>query len=107
LFINLSPPGAKVLPIASPPQQAVRTNTDPEDCLAMKQRLFRPALLVACSIALLAKMGFAHAEKFTIAAISDTQNYTDVTKPQPRGINTFIQQMQYLAETRTDKIWCL
>ncbi len=73
----------------------------------MKQRLFRPALLVACSIALLAKMGFAHAEKFTIAAISDTQNYTDVTKPQPRGINTFIQQMQYLAETRTDKIWCL
>jgi hypothetical protein len=69
----------------------------------MKQRLFRPALLVACSIALLADMGLAHAEKFTIAAISDTQNYTDVSKPQPRGIDTFIQQMQYLAETRTDK----
>ncbi len=45
----------------------------------------------------------AHAEKFTIAVISDTQNYTDVTLPQPRGINTFIQQMQYLADNKKNK----
>lgn len=45
----------------------------------------------------------ASAEKFTIAVVSDTQNYTDVTLPQPRGINTFINQMRYLVDTKDQK----
>ncbi|MCG8707432.1 metallophosphoesterase [Brenneria sp. 4F2] len=56
-----------------------------------------------CGVAALIASGSAHAEKFTVAVISDTQNYTDVTLPQPRGVNTFMQQMQYLVDTRKEK----
>lgn len=40
---------------------------------------------------------------FTIGVISDTQNYVDLLKPQPLGVDTFKQQMQYLVDTRADK----
>jgi hypothetical protein len=43
------------------------------------------------------------AEKFTMAVVSDTQNYSDVTLPQPRGVDTFMQEMQYLADKREEK----
>jgi hypothetical protein len=45
----------------------------------------------------------AHAAKFTVGVISDTQNYVDVTFAQPRGIDTFVQQMQYIADTKVEK----
>jgi hypothetical protein len=45
----------------------------------------------------------AQADKFTIGVISDTQNYVDITLPQPRGVDTFVQQMQYLADTKAEK----
>ncbi|WP_392559440.1 hypothetical protein [Orbus mooreae] len=54
-------------------------------------------------LALIISTTSAYAEKLTIAVISDTQNYTDVTLPQPRGVNTFIQQMQYLADNKENK----
>ncbi len=43
------------------------------------------------------------AEVFTIAVVSDTQNYSDITLAQPRGADTFAQQMRYLVETRDAK----
>lgn len=58
---------------------------------------------VAFSAALLGAAVPAWAEAFTIAVVSDTQNYADVTLPQPRGAATFDQQMRYLVETRQDK----
>jgi hypothetical protein len=39
---------------------------------------------------------------FTIAVISDTQNYSDFTYPQPASINNFIAQTQYLASNMND-----
>ncbi|MFE8046573.1 metallophosphoesterase [Brenneria goodwinii] len=60
-------------------------------------------VLRVCGVVALLGSGAAHAEKFTVAVISDTQNYTDVTLPQPRGVNTFVQQMQYLVDTRKEK----
>lgn len=47
--------------------------------------------------------GAAWAQNFTIAVVPDTQNYSDVTLPQPRGEATFVQQMQYLADQRAEK----
>ncbi|WP_245426968.1 metallophosphoesterase [Pleomorphomonas carboxyditropha] len=65
---------------------------------------FRTELTAAVFGAMLAAGVFpASAEKFTVAVVSDTQNYTDVTLPQPRGVNTFIQQMQYLVDSRKEK----
>ncbi|MDP1007980.1 hypothetical protein, partial [Klebsiella pneumoniae] len=58
---------------------------------------------VAFSAALLSAAVPAWAEVFTIAVVSDTQNYADITQPQPRGADTFDQQMRYLVETRQDK----
>lgn len=55
-----------------------------------------------CTVLLMATAP-AWAEKFTVAVVSDTQNYSDVTLPQPRGVDTFIQQMQYLVDTREEK----
>ena len=57
------------------------------------------ALLVATVFS----VPMAHAEKFTIAVISDTQNYVDASYPQPRGINAFMQQMQYIVDTKAAK----
>lgn len=45
----------------------------------------------------------AWAEKFNIAVVPDTQNYSDITLPQPRGADIFTQQMQYLADNRDDR----
>lgn len=61
------------------------------------------SLLAACCLTLCLALQPAHAEKFTIAVISDTQNYTDISKPQPRGIDVFIGQMQYLVDAHKDK----
>lgn len=45
----------------------------------------------------------AWAEVFTVAVVSDTQNYADITLPQPRGADTFDQQMRYLIDTQQEK----
>lgn len=37
---------------------------------------------------------------FTVAVISDTQNYVDATHPQPFNKNIFLDQTRYLAENR-------
>ncbi|NQE65405.1 hypothetical protein E1H18_1186 [Caulobacter sp. RHG1] len=58
---------------------------------------------LALSLALAATATAALAEVFTVAVVSDTQNYSDITLPQPRGANTFEQQMRYLADTRQEK----
>lgn len=43
------------------------------------------------------------AEVFTVAVVSDPQNYSDILTPQPRGEDTFTQQMRYLVRTRAEK----
>lgn len=58
---------------------------------------------LVCVLATLCLGTTAHAEVFTIAVISDTQNYTDASKPQPRGVNVYLQQMRYLADTQKEK----
>jgi hypothetical protein len=58
---------------------------------------------LALSGALLASAAPAWAEVFIIAVVSDTQNYSDVTLAQPRGADTFTQQMRYLVSTREEK----
>jgi hypothetical protein len=45
----------------------------------------------------------ARAAKFTVGVISDTQNYVDASFAQPRGIDVFVQQTQYIADTRAEK----
>ncbi len=39
-------------------------------------------------------------EFFTIAVISDTQNYVDGTQPQPLNVNFFLDQTRYLARKK-------
>lgn len=58
---------------------------------------------LALGVALLATAVPAWAQVFTVAVVSDTQNYSDVTLPQPRGADTFEQQVRYLVETRDEK----
>jgi hypothetical protein len=41
-------------------------------------------------------------EFFTIAVISDTQNYVDGTQPQPSNESFFLDQTSYLAEKKHD-----
>lgn len=65
-----------------------------------------PSTLIAALLGtatILVAAGPAGASTFTIAVVSDTQNYTDVTLPQPRGVNTFVEQMQYLVDARDEK----
>jgi hypothetical protein len=45
----------------------------------------------------------AQAERCTVAVISDTQNYVDASFPQPRGVDTVMQQMQYIVDTKAAK----
>lgn len=59
--------------------------------------------VLALAAAVLAGAVPAWAQVFTVAVVSDTQNYSDVTLPQPRGADTFDQQMRYLIETREEK----
>lgn len=61
------------------------------------------AAALALGAAVIGSTAPAWAEIFTIAVVSDTQNYSDVTLPQPRGADTFAQQMRYLVETREEK----
>ena len=58
---------------------------------------------LALGATLLASAAPAWAEVFTVAVVSDTQNYSDITLAQPRGAETYAQQMQYLADTRAEK----
>ena len=58
---------------------------------------------LALGAALVASAAPAWAEVFTVAVVSDTQNYSDITLAQPRGAQTFEQQMRYLVSTRHDK----
>lgn len=53
--------------------------------------------------ALLAASTPVQAEVFTVAVIPDTQNYSDVTLPQPRGVETFVQQIQYVIDKQAEK----
>ncbi|TNE45632.1 MAG: phosphoesterase [Sphingomonadales bacterium] len=62
----------------------------------------RQLALSVCSMILAAAMP-AQAEIFTVAVIPDTQNYSDATLPQPRGVETFVQQMQYLVDKQEEK----
>ena len=57
-------------------------------------------MLAASSLGL---AGAAYAQDFTVAVVPDTQNYSDVTLVQPRGEETFAQEMQYLADQRDAK----
>lgn len=45
----------------------------------------------------------ALAETFTVAVVPDTQNYSDATLPQPRGADTFLQQIQYVVDQQAEK----
>lgn len=65
----------------------------------MNRRQFTMRL---CAVLLMAAAP-ASAEKFTVAVVSDTQNYSDVSLPQPQGVETFVRQMQYLVDTREEK----
>ena len=65
--------------------------------------LRRMGAFLALILAVLTGSGPAWAEVFTVAVISDTQNYSDVSLPQPRGADTFNQQMRYLVEQREAK----
>lgn len=47
--------------------------------------------------------GAVSAQTFTVAVVPDTQNYSDVALPQPRGAETFEQEMRYLADQRGPK----
>ena len=58
--------------------------------------------IAACAVLLTATVS-AWAEKFTIAVIPDTQCYSAIFVPQPRGEDTFVQQMQYLVDKREEK----
>ncbi|WP_182418080.1 metallophosphoesterase [Bartonella sp. HY038] len=64
---------------------------------------FKTIGILALGLAALAGINSSSAEKFTIGVISDTQNYNDITMAQPRGVNTFIQQMQYIADQKQEK----
>ena len=55
------------------------------------------------ALSLLLAAGVAVAQTFTIAVVPDTQNYADVTLAQPRGEETFVQEMRYLADQRGPK----
>ena len=59
--------------------------------------------ILALGLATITRIDFAAAEKFTIGVISDTQNYNDITMAQPRGVNTFIEQMQYITDQKQEK----
>ena len=61
------------------------------------------AVALSLGASLLATAAPAWAEVFTVAVVSDTQNYADITLPQPRGADTFDQQMRYLVDTRQEK----
>ena len=65
--------------------------------------LFRFNTAAAGSIALALVAGAVEAQTFTVAVVPDTQNYSDLTLPQPRGQQTFEQEMQYLADQRAPK----
>lgn len=69
----------------------------------MKLMPWRQAVSAIAAVSLLFQAGAAAAQTFTVAVVPDTQNYADVTLPQPRGEETFVQQMQYLADQRGEK----
>ena len=53
--------------------------------------------------ALLFAAGSSLAQTFTVAVVPDTQNYSDIALPQPRGAETFTREMQYLADQKGPK----
>ncbi|MFA7441051.1 MAG: metallophosphoesterase [Sphingomonadaceae bacterium] len=65
--------------------------------------LSRRQFAISVCAAVLMAAAPAWAEKFTVAVVPDTQNYSDITRAQPRGEETFVQQMQYLVEKRAEK----
>lgn len=67
----------------------------------IKSKFPKKWMLAAAAALLVASA--AQAERFTIAVISDTQNYADAARPQPRGADTVIQQTQYIADTKVAK----
>lgn len=68
----------------------------------MKWSNVRKMAAGALAVALL-QAAPAWAEKFTVAVVPDTQNYADVLLAQPRGEDTFKQQMQYLVDKADEK----
>lgn len=63
----------------------------------------RRRLVPALCAALLAATAPVQAETFTVAVIPDTQNYSDAALPQPRGVDTFMQQIQYVVDQQAAK----
>jgi hypothetical protein len=69
----------------------------------MKKILKLRTLLVSTVLGISLMLGSAYAENaFTIAVLSDTQNYVDFKKPQPDSANIFIAQTQFLADHKDD-----
>ncbi len=68
----------------------------------MKASSLRQFAIAVCAV-LLTVAAPVWAEKFTVAVVPDTQNYSDVTLPQPRGAEIFAQQMQYLVDRREER----
>lgn len=68
--------------------------------MAMFKRTY---LALSLGSALLSIAPSAWAEKFTVAVIPDTQNYSDASLPQPRGVETFVKQMQYIVDKKEEK----
>lgn len=65
----------------------------------MKQSSYSRTMLAALALgAFLAPSGAHARDAFTIAVISDTQNYVDNNKPQPGSLRVFAQETRYLAE---------
>ncbi len=60
-------------------------------------------LMATLAVSSLLAAGLAAAQSFTVAVVPDTQNYSDLTLAQPRGEQTFVQEMQYLADQREAK----
>lgn len=66
--------------------------------MSLKRRL-----ALASALFLLPLSGTAWADTFTIAVIPDTQNYADITLPQPLGEQVLSDKMRYILETREEK----
>ena len=68
----------------------------------MRSTPYSNMLAAALAVSVLAPAGAHARDFFTIAVISDTQNYVDNNKPQPASLEVFKQQTRYLADHRNE-----
>jgi len=69
----------------------------------MKLSRWLKPVSAAAALSLLFAAGAVGAQTFTVAVVPDTQNYSDLALPQPRGADTFELEMRYLADQRGPK----